>query len=136
MVIHNRPEYSEGNDKLFHLLQKDIQKQLKMEEIEESEILFISLTKDYWISLEDFLKLTKRPIVWKSERFGTEQFGAWLLPFDFKIVLKDYRMLRYWFSWGDPYYSEWQLISNTKRPSKKYYVKEPRNITLGDYIKK
>lgn len=135
MPIHSRPDFSTGNDKLFNILKEDIQKELKKYKIEESEVHFISLTDDYFISLDDFLKLTKRPIIWKTENFGTEQFGSWLLPKGFKIVLKDYRIIRYWLSWGDPYYSEWQLIPNTKRPTKKYYENGPRNITLGDYIR-
>lgn len=136
MPQYDIPEFSKGNNKLFNLLKEDIQKRLKWHKIEESQVLFVSLTQDYWISLEEFLKLTRIPAIWNNESFQTEQFGSWILPKGFKIVLKDYSILRYWFSWGDPFYSEWQLIPGTKRPPKKYHENRPRNITLGDYIKK
>jgi hypothetical protein len=132
-MIEKIPEFKDGNNELFELLKADVKKTIKGHRLSEDNVAFVALNNDYWVPLQEFYLLKRFPRVW--DHFGTEQFGSWLLPKGFQIVMNDYSILKYHHSWGDPYYSTWVLVPSTRRP-KKHYIENraPSNRTFGDFV--
>jgi len=97
--------------------------------ITSSDIEYISLTKHYWISYDDFFDLEEPPKIWNMLSEGPH--GEFYLSRDFRIVLNKYTWIDYRLCEQDPYYSAFHIHQVHQKPSKKY---ESHHRTLGDFL--
>lgn len=89
----------------------------------DSDIDFINLTSNYWMSAEDFFSLTDIPDVYKGTTFGCREWScSWELPSDFAIVFKNGSYLIY-HDVMDPFYSGWCLVNNITKAPTQYVAK-------------
>lgn len=88
-----------------------IRGQLKIRNIDFSEVEYIALTKVYWMSFDTFIKLETIPVVWMYEEDIWEHIDT-----DFRLVLKDGRWLQYFHVWSDTYYSHFRLMDPPAKP--------------------
>ena len=114
--------------KTFKLLLKSF---LVSNRITRSDVEYISLTKHYWISYDDFMDLEEAPKVWQ-QHLSQGPNGEFYLPQSFRVVLNKYTWIDYRLCEQDPYYSTFHLNEVRIKPQKKY---QTHNKTLADYVK-
>jgi hypothetical protein len=107
----------------FKLFQTKVVKALSGFRVKNTDVSYVALDEKYWISLEEFLTLTCPPSHWSD--FEKGDFGSWILPNGFSIVLVCGRWIDYWYEWDDPYYSTFQIHSPPRKPLVKYESKQP-----------
>lgn len=113
---------------------KDLRIFFNSKDIQEDDILYVSLNEFYWMPWNEFIKLKKPPHVWEDICNGS--FDMWeSLDLNFRVVLKDFVWIDYFNCWGDPYYSQFRLHESRERPIQQYFEpREPHERKLGDFI--
>lgn len=80
---------------MFKDFQRDILNVLDKYNFGLDNVIYVSLTPDFYINIYDFMALDHIPKIWKDNFFSKEQFGTWRIPLGFRIVLYDYSFIEY-----------------------------------------
>ena len=87
---------------------------------ELDKIDYIKLSGEYWMTIEEFNKLTQfpTPLAFVDRGSLNSWYGLW----DFAVVFKNGDWLSYNYNSSDPYYSKFELHKLPKKPQTEYKV--------------
>lgn len=117
----------------MNILIKDICEYIKQSDIDEKEILYVSLSPEFWMTWDDFKHLDTAPYFFNISKGN---LGEWNGLGDFRIALNNYKWIDYYICYGDEYYSGFALHEPRLKPGKRWFLKrKPTDVKICDYIK-
>lgn len=106
---------------------------IKYLDINENDILYVSLNSEFWITWTDFKNLEIAPYFFNIYKGN---FGEWYGLDDFRVALSNNKWIDYYLCDTDEYHSGFAIHEIKEKPNNRWFsFNKISDINISDFIK-